>query len=105
MSKTDRIRNMVKLSNFHAKSKSKLLMYFKTVEELVSLSKEVCKFAVNTELGLPIDLNELLDEMFDAEFMIFQLKRLFLVDEYSRDKYELIANAKIEREMERWNIQ
>lgn len=111
MNEIEKKENMIKLSNFHiGNEEHKKLQIVKAVEELASVNKMLCKYIINSELGdlvskSSFSMNELLDELFDAEFMIFQLKRLFLVNEYMKDKYELISSAKLERELKRWDIQ
>lgn len=106
MNIAERDKYMIMLAEFHhASSETKDLQIIKTVEELVSLSKELCKYIVDSALGKPVDMNEVYDEMFDAEFMIFQLKRLFLNNPYSQNQYDEISIVKIERELKRWGLQ
>jgi len=105
MNIAERNEYMKKLAEFHLSNvETRDLQIIKTVEELVSLSKELCKYVVNSELGVDIDYWDLYDEMFDVEFMMFQLKRLFLNNPYSQNQYDEISIAKIERELERWGL-
>ena len=105
MNIAERNKYMIKLANFHLHNeRTSDLQIIKTVEELVSLSKELCKYVVNSALGVDIDYHNLYDEMFDAEFMIFQLKRLLITNPYSQNQYDEISIAKIERELERWGL-
>lgn len=48
--------------------------------------------------------DELLDELFDADIMMMQLKGIFLNTVSNRIRYHDIVNAKINRELRRWDI-
>ncbi len=98
----EQIRRMNELALFHLNRniKDQLL---KTIEELNSLSKALCKFALNEKIDF-----ELLDELYDADYMMFQIK-IFLFEysntEYSEKlfkKYMDIVNSKLYREYDRW---
>ena len=93
--------SMKKLADYHL-SHGLEGQYFKTVEELSSLIKMICKYALK-EIDYE-DIN-LLDELFDAEFMIFQMKRELLKDEYTDIVFNKIVNEKLERELKRWGLE
>jgi len=91
---------MKKLSDFHLKEGLEGQL-FKTIEEFSSLIKMICKYALE-EVNY-YDFN-LLDELFDADFMIFQMKRELLKDEYTKIVFNRIVDEKLERELKRWEL-
>ena len=89
------------LSRFHNVDKNFRFIMIKTIEELNSLSKVLAKLLLGE--FEPHDI-ELLDEMFDAYFMIFQIKRILVPDKYMQTIYNNVVNAKLERELKRWGL-
>lgn len=73
----------------------------KTIEELSSLNKLLAKLVLK-EIE-PHDI-ELLDELFDSDYMIFQLKKMLVPDEYMAVIYNNVVNTKLERELKRWGL-
>ena len=94
------ILNMTILSNYHIE-KGVNDQIIKTIEELSSLNKLLAKLLLG-EIK-PHDIN-LLDELFDTDFMIFQLKRMLVSDDYMRLIYDNVVDAKLERELKRWGV-
>jgi len=95
------LKDMNTLFNYHNAKPNKQKMILKTIEELSSLNKLLPKLLL--EEIKPHDI-ELLDEIFDTEFMMFQLKRRILNNSYLETLYINIVNAKLERELKRWGI-
>jgi len=96
------IQDMIKLSEYHfSKDDNRNKIILKTIEELSSLNKLSVKLILD-EIN-PYDI-ELLDELFDADFMMFQLKRLLIPDEYTQTLFNNVVNNKLERELKRWGL-
>lgn len=95
------LKNMKRLFEFHYKDKNFNFIMLKTIEELNSLSKVIAKLLLGE--FEPHDI-ELLDEMFDADFMIFQIKRILVSNEYMSVLYNNVVDLKLERELKRWNV-
>ncbi len=116
----DQKRRMLELAKFHIERDWKG-QFIKTIEELNSLSKLLCKYVLGEKTIEELnDLSkilvkydpdkddekfELLDELYDSDYMIFQLK-LYLFGENEDSelfkKYMEIVNAKLYREFDRW---
>lgn len=71
----------------------------KTIEELKELINELERFNDGD-----FELENLLDELFDSFFMITQIYDLFVTDEETKKIWFMIIEAKIERELKRWNL-
>jgi len=95
------LKDMTRLFKFHNVDKNFRFIMLKTIEELNSLSKVLAKLLLGEYE--PHDI-ELLDEMFDADFMIFQIKRILVPDEYMQTIYNNVVDAKLERELKRWGL-
>lgn len=95
------ILDMTILSNYHIEKGVNDKIIIKTIEELSSLNKLLAKLLLG-EIK-PHDIN-LLDELFDTDFMIFQLKRMLVSDDYMRLIYDNVVDAKLERELKRWGV-
>jgi len=93
-------QDMIKLADYHL-GISFDDQVLKTIEELSSLIKMLCKYALK-EIDYE-DFN-LLDELYDADYMIFQMKRALLKDEYTKVIFNQIVDAKLERELKRWGL-
>ncbi|MBA7490197.1 hypothetical protein ES702_00732 [subsurface metagenome] len=96
------IQDMLKLAEHHfhkLDNRNKIIL--KTIEELSSLNKLSIKLILN-EIN-PYDI-ELFDELFDADFMMFQLKRLLIPDKYTETLFNNVVNNKLERELKRWGL-
>lgn len=101
MNYTDKqIQDMTTLADYHIKRSFKDQV-IKSMEELSSLNKLLAKLALK-EIQ-PYDI-ELLDELYDADYMIFQLKRMLISSEYMEVIYNKVVDAKIERELKRWEL-
>lgn len=94
------IQDMIKLANYHIKIDFNNQI-IKTIEELSSLNKLLAKLLLKEVEPNNI---ELLDEMYDADYMMFQLKMMLVPDEYMGILYNNVVNAKIERELKRWGL-
>lgn len=102
MSYTHRqIQDMILLSDYHVKTDFNNQV-IKTIEELSSLNKMLAKLILGE-----VEANnvELFDELFDADYMIFQLKRMLIPNDYIRTLYNNVVNAKLERELKRWGLE
>jgi len=96
------ISDMTSLYNHHhAKPDNQHKMILKTIEEFASINKLLVKLLLK-EIKLH-DI-ELLDELFDADFMMFQLKRIIVHDKYIKELFNNVINAKLERELKRWGL-
>ncbi len=90
---------MLELAKFHIERDWKG-QFIKTIEELNSLSKILCKYILGEK-----DIIELLDELYDSDYMIFQLKLYLFGDREDSElykKYMEIVDAKLFREFDRW---
>jgi len=96
----NQIKDMILLSNYHLEI-SYNDQIIKVIEELSSLNRLLAKFLLGEIKQHDI---ELLDELFDADFMIFQLKRMLVSDEYMMVLYNSVVNSKLEREIKRWGL-
>jgi len=81
------------LSNHSDKQLDKLLEEFKELSEEIELYKECL-----------IITDELLDELFDVDFMMYQIKELLMNIPLNRVRYNAIVNIKIERELLRHGL-
>ena len=96
------ISDMTTLYEHHiSKNNNTHKMIKKSVEELASLIKLLMKLELEEIQKHDI---ELLDELFDADFMMFQLKRIIVPDTYINTLYNNVVNAKLERELKRWGL-
>jgi len=96
------IQDMNKLTHHHFhKDDNRNKIILKVIEELSSINKQLVKLLLK-EIE-PYDI-ELLDELFDADFMMFQLKVLLVPDEYTQILFNNVVNAKLERELKRWGL-
>lgn len=86
-------------NHHHGKPDNQYKMILKTIEEFASINKLLVKLLLK-EIKLH-DI-ELLDELFDSDFMMFQLKRIIVHDEYIETLFNQVVNAKLEREIEKW---
>jgi len=101
MKYTDKqIRDMTLLADYHIKRSFKDQV-IKSMEELSSLNKLLGKLALKEIETYDV---ELLDELYDADYMIFQLKMMLLPDDYMETIYHNVVNAKLERELKRWGL-
>ena len=71
----------------------------KAIQELAELTVEITKW----KEGDP-NFEKLLDELFDAEFMIYQLKRLLIQRDHDHEIFNKLVNAKLLREIEKHGI-
>jgi hypothetical protein len=71
----------------------------KTIEELEELIVELRYFRDGG-----FDLERLFDELFDAWIMMEQISDLFIVDDNTTKIWFMIIEAKIERELKRWDL-
>lgn len=94
------IQDIIRLADYHINISVKDQI-IKTIEELSSLNKLLCKLLLK-ELE-PYDI-DLLDELFDADVMIISMKRYLVPDEYSKVLFNNVVNAKLERELKRWGL-
>lgn len=95
------IKDMTSLHDYHNEFSHSDHVIIKVIEELSSLNKLLAKLLL--EEIKPHDI-ELLDELFDADFMMFQLKRMLIHNEYIRTLYDNVVNSKLERELKRWGL-
>jgi len=94
------IQDIIKLADYHIQDNVRNQV-IKTIEELSSLSKLLCKLLLKE--FEPYDI-ELLDELFDADVMIISMKRYLIPDEYTQVLFNKVVNAKLERELKRWGL-
>lgn len=94
------IQDMTILADYHIKRSFKDQV-IKAMEELSSLNKLLAKLALKEIQKHDI---ELLDELYDADYMIFQLKIMLLPNDYMKDIFNNVVNNKIERELKRWGL-
>lgn len=93
---------MTKLFDHHNSKKNNTHKTIKkSVEELASLIKLLMKLELEEIQKHDI---ELLDELFDADFMMFQLKKILVPDTYINTLYNNVVNTKLERELKRWGL-
>lgn len=93
-------QDMIKLADFHIETDFDDQV-LKSIEELASLIKLLAKLNLGEVKKHDI---ELLDELFDADYMVFQLKRMLVKDNYMSLLYNNVVNNKLERELKRWGI-
>lgn len=94
------IQDIIRLADYHIEISIKDQI-IKTIEELSSLNKLLCKLYLK-EIE-PYDM-ELLDELFDADVMIMSMKRYLVPDEYMQLIFNNVVNDKLERELKRWGL-
>ena len=94
------IQDIIRLANYHIKESVKDQI-IKTIEELSSLNKLLCKLLLDEITYHDV---ELLDELFDADVMIMSMKQLLVHDEYMQVLYNNVVDAKLERELKRWGL-
>ena len=89
-----------KLNNYHLNI-SRKDQILKSIEEFSSLNKMLVKLLLSE-----IDFQniELLDELFDSDVMMIQLKKILVPDEYTAVLYNNVVNAKLKRELKRWGL-
>ncbi len=95
------IEDMTSLHDYHNKFSNSEHVIIKVIEELSSLNKLLAKLLLKEII--PHDI-ELLDELFDADFMMFQLKRMLIHNEYIKTLYDNIVTSKLKRELKRWGL-
>ena len=77
----------------------------KVIEELSELNRELCKYILFKNGRLPTwSPEDLLGELFDADFMILQAKTYFLETLHLADGFGIIAHNKSERKLARWGL-
>ena len=86
-----------KLNKFHI-AHSRKDQILKSIEEFSSLIKLWSKLLLSE---IPYEDINLLDELFDADVMMRQLKKILVPDEYVAVLYNNVVNAKLERELKR----
>jgi len=94
------IEEIDKLNLFHI-AHSRKDQILKSIEELSSLIKLLSKLLLSE---IPYQDIELLDELFDADVMMIQLKKILVPDEYTAVLYNNVVDAKLERELKRWGL-
>ena len=92
----EQLKMMMKLSEYHLRHHPEKQLD-KLLEEFEELSEEI---ELYKERGWIIT-DALLNELFDVDFMMFQIKKMLVTKlEYSY-KYNKIVNAKLKREIKR----
>ena len=77
----------------------------KVIEELAELTKPLCKFILFKRGRIPsYSIEEIIQELFDADFMIFQAKKYFLETLGHQEAFEIVVDETLERELERWGL-
>ena len=89
-----------KLNKFHI-AHSRKDQILKSIEEFSSLIKLLVKLLLNE---IPYQDIDLLDELFDSDVMMIQLKKILVPDKYTAVLYNNVVNAKLERELKRWGL-
>lgn len=92
------IKKMNKIMNYHL-SRYPDLQIKKALEEFKELEDEIEEYEKQW-----IVTDALLDELFDVDFMMQQLKEMFLDTPMNRIRYNNIVNFKIERELKRYGL-
>lgn len=97
------IEIMNALAEFHINNHTEEDQILKTIEEMSELIKELLKWIwVKRGFAQDISRRTLLDEIFDLDLMLFQLKKYFV--EGDQGYYRNIVNEKLYREVNRWGI-
>jgi len=94
------IQDIHTLNNYHM-TISRKDQILKSIEEFSSLNKMLSKLLLSE---IPYQDIELLDELFDSDVMMMQLKNILVPDEYTAVLYNNVVNAKLERELKRWGL-
>lgn len=89
--------NMMKIANYHLGHIDD--QYLQAIQELAELQVEITKW----NLG-KANFEEFLDEIFDADFMIFQLKLIMIRRPEDFSIWCKRVNEKIERELMRHDL-
>jgi hypothetical protein len=92
---------MIKIADFHSKDFSKQLL--QAIQELAELQIEITNIELNDELNNR-EYENFLGELFDADFMIFQLKRMMIVGSNDLKIWKRIVKDKISRELGRHDL-
>lgn len=98
------IENMYRIAKYHIlRHSSKQII--KTIEELSELQIELCSYLLKTTDFTNEDYEDLLKEIYDADYMIFQMKILFINDFKKKKLYDEIVNSQISRELKRRGLE
>lgn len=77
----------------------------KVIEELAELTKPLCKFILFKRGRIRAYLKkEIIQELFDADFMIFQAKKYFLETLGFQEDFNKIVDETLDRELVRWGL-
>lgn len=113
MNYTDKqLEKMFRMSKYHIEHHP-LLNLIKVVEELSEFNIELCKYLIIKLLSIVdektqtelVDYPKLFNEMFDADFMIYQAKMFFLIDNNVLSNFHRVVDAKLDRELKRWGLE
>ena len=77
----------------------------KVIEELAELTRSLCKFILFRRGRIPsYSIEEIIQELFDADFMIFQAKKYFLETLGFQEDFDLVVDKTLEEELVRWGL-
>ncbi len=98
-----RSKDILDLAHYHL-NYSHPNQVIKAIEEFSELSTKLCKFLLKAYARQDLDEDEILGEIFDADFMLFQVKLVFINSEDRQDRYDRIVDEKLDRELKRWGL-
>lgn len=98
-----RSKDILDLAHYHL-TYSHPNQVIKAIEEFSELTTKLCKYLLQKYAREPLDEDQVLSEIFDADFMLFQIKLVFINSTDRQDLYDRIVDEKLDRELRRWGL-
>jgi len=102
--RTDQLEDMKRLRDFHIE-RHRALQPVQAIQEFCELSQELTNYLIRIALGKDVNYLSLYNELFDAYSILLTTYQIFVKDHNQENMFMIVADQKINREVQRWLIE